>query len=116
MEQRNIGLYMSVSVNVSEFVGQLKSLPLTLEVEHEDGVLMTCREFPEAYAYDELGDEESCLEALVRDMREWAVALSDGYDWWSKGRESEVPYLLKILVSNEEELLSCLRSNKSGSM
>lgn len=89
----------------------LKSLPLTGKYDDSDGkILMSCIEFPEAYSYE--GDIDTARKELVKALREWTRAIMPDASWWVKGREEQLPYLLKILISTDEELLTCLRSVK----
>lgn len=93
---------------ISAVIENLKGLKLTVKYERTEdgGIFGECVEFPEAF---ELGsDIHDCNMKLVRTMKEWAEALVSDFGRWSIGRENEVPYLLKILLSSEEELLSCL--------
>lgn len=78
--------------------------------QDEYGVYGEVVEFPEEYEQTPTRDET--IRALARGMKDWAKVLSSDVESWRKGRESEVPYLLKILVSSEEELVECLSYSK----
>ena len=92
-------------------IDELKALPFTVQTENDtDGVFVQTKEFSTAYCEEKTFDESLC--ALARNMKEWGHALGGEIDQWRKGRENELPYLLKILVSSEDELLSCLRNSK----
>lgn len=94
-----------------DIIAALKALPLTLEVEQDkDGYFAQVIEFPEEF--EEEATKDLTLKALAKGMKGWAAVLSDDIDRWKKGREHELPYLLKILASSEEELLECLRRAK----
>lgn len=51
---------------------------------------------------------EECSRMLGHDMKDWAEAFASDFNSWCKGRQHEIPFLLKILLSSEDELLSCL--------
>ena len=92
-------------------IDELKALPFTVNVEKDkDGIYVETEEFSSAYS-EEATLEES-LQALAKNMKSWGRAVGDDIDRWRKGRENELPYLLKILVSSEEELLACLKSSR----
>ncbi len=93
---------------VANLIKELKALPIHIEIIEDDGGVMTLAiEFPEAFEYAKTLDASK--KALVHSMKGWAEALSSEFNRWKKGRDNEIPYLLKILVSSEEELLSCLK-------
>ena len=94
-------------------IEELKALPFTLNIEHDtDGIFVQAQEFPDAFVEDDTLDE--ALKSLAQSMKDWVNVLSAEFPKWRKGREELVPYFLKILVSSEEELTSCLRSSKSA--
>lgn len=94
-----------------DIIEELKALPFTLEVEQDkDGYFAQVVEFPEEYEQE--ATEEQTLRALARGLKGWAGALADDVDRWRQGRENELPYLLKILASREDELLECLRNSR----
>ena len=92
-------------------IDELKALPFTLEVEHDtDGICVQAQEFPDAFVEEKTIDE--AVKSLAQSMKDWVNVLSADFPRWQKGREELVPYFLKILVSSEEELVSCLRSSR----
>lgn len=94
-------------------IEELKALPFTLNIERDtDGILVQAQEFPDAFVEEKTIDE--ALKSLAQSMKDWVNVLSGEFPKWRKGREELVPYFLKILVSSEEELTSCLRNSKSA--
>lgn len=94
-----------------DIIEELKALPFTLEVEQDkDGVFVQVKEFPTEYEEEATFDET--LKATAKGLKGWSEILAGDFERWSKYHKSEVLYLLKILVSSEEELLECLRSSK----
>ena len=91
-------------------IDELKALPFTLNAEEDDsGVCVQVNEFPDAF--DEEATYDETLKTLAHSLKDWGAALGDRIDSWKVGRENELPYLLKILVSSESELLECLRNS-----
>lgn len=89
----------------------LKALPLTVESEYEDGVYcMQAKEFPYAIEYSR--SKEKCQSKLVKSLKEWALNLAGDFDNWKAGHESEIPYIFKLLLSDEREITECLRYEK----
>lgn len=94
-----------------DIIEELKALPFTLNIEQDkDGVLTETAEFTPAYGYDATLDES--LKGLAHDMKGWEEVLAGDFERWRKYHEPEVLYLLKVLVSSEDELLSCLKRSK----
>ena len=92
-------------------IDELKALPFTVNVEQDkDGVFVEVQEFSPSYCEEKTLEES--IAGLAHDMKEWGRDLGNDIDRWSKGRENELPYLLKILVSTEEELHSCLKNSR----
>ena len=113
--QRTKDMQEAIIISPEEIMQALKYMPLTLNEERDsNGVLLQVKEFPEAYDY--AGNKEECLKILAHSLKDWAKVLSDDVDSWRVGRESEVPYLLKILSTSEEELLTCLRNSRCESI
>ncbi|MBQ6971798.1 MAG: hypothetical protein IJP86_05520 [Synergistaceae bacterium] len=93
---------------MTDIIAELKALPFTLNAERDDGgICVHVNEFPDAYDYGDTYDET--LGILARSLKDCGRVIGDNVDSWRKGREKQLPYLLKILVSTEEELLECLR-------
>ena len=91
-----------------DVIAELKALPFTLNAERDDGgICLQVNEFPDAYDYGATYDET--LGELAHSLKDWGRVTGDHVDEWRKGREEQLPYLLKILVSSEGELLECLR-------
>ncbi|MBQ3396222.1 MAG: hypothetical protein IJG34_11320 [Synergistaceae bacterium] len=89
----------------------LNRLTFTVECEQEDGVYcMQAKEFP--YAIESSTDYEECRNKLVHSLKEWAMNLTADIKNWKTGHEKEIPYLMKILLSEESEIRECLRYAK----
>lgn len=96
---------------MTDIVSQLKSLPFTLKVEQDtDGVFVQIKEF--SPGYEEQATLDETLKALARSLKEWGKILGAEFEEWRKWHKEEVPALLKILVSSEDELLECLRNSR----
>ena len=97
---------------MEDIITQLKALPFTLEVEQDtDGVFIQPSEFPQEFEEEATFDDT--LKAVAKGLKGWGNVIAADFDRWSISHKSEVPYLLKILVSSEQELLECLRKSKS---
>ena len=113
MEMRNEAVILQPVI--AGVLASLKGLPLTGEYEEDiDGVTMQCAEFPDEY--ENAPTLEEARMKLVKGLKGWAESFTDNFEEMTRGREKEVPYLLKILISTEEELLSCLRSSRHESI
>lgn len=94
--------------DLAEYVRELKELPLTVETDYDSGeYCMQVREFP--YAIESGSTKAECESELLKSLKGWAESLMSDYENWLKGHETEVPYLVKILLSGESELRECLR-------
>ncbi|MBQ9419738.1 MAG: hypothetical protein IJU31_05100 [Synergistaceae bacterium] len=90
-----------------EVVNWLKRLPFTVEYDREaDGSITG--EVVEFHALENAPTLEECEAKLISSMREWAEIHAENFSEWAVGRLNEVPYLLKILFSSDEEVKSCL--------
>ena len=90
----------------------LKTLTLTVEMnfEADEGYTAQVKEFP--YAIVNEPTEEMCRTALCYSLKEWAMNLAADFQNWKKGHEQEIPYLIMLLISTEEEISECLRYEK----
>lgn len=97
---------------IDEMISKVRGLTFSYEVEPtEDGEFFAAvKEFPLAFV--QCAKREDLPRELVKSMREWSEMLSGEFFEWRIGREGQVPYLLKIFLSNDEELLSCLNCVK----
>ena len=92
---------------LSELVSWLKGLPFTVEYDREaDGSITG--EVIEFHALENAPTLKECEAKLISSMREWAEIHAENFSEWAVGRLNEVPYLLKILFSSDEEIKSCL--------
>ena len=48
------------------------------------------------------------LNCLLKSLRERANDYISDFNYWIKGCPEELPYIMKIILSNNEELESCL--------
>lgn len=88
-------------------VDQLKALPITARFEQDiQGVYGEIIEFPDEF--EEEATQEATIKELAKGLRGWACVLAgEGLT----GVEAKyIPYILKALVSTEEELEECLSS------
>lgn len=90
-----------------KMLDKVRSLPITYEAVQESDGSFTGRTL-EFGDIENAPDIEKLKIKLVKGMKDWARVLADDYINWSRGREVQVPYLVKILFSTEEELLTCL--------
>ena len=90
-----------------KMLNKVRSLPITYETVQESDGSFTGRTL-EFGDIENAPDIEKLKIKLVKGMKDWARVLADDYTNWSRGREVQVPYLVKILFSTEEELLTCL--------
>ena len=96
---------------LSDVVNWLKGLPLTVEYDKEDDGSIT-GEVLEFHALENAKTLNDCEDKLISSMKEWAEIHAENFQDWAKGRFNEVPYLLKILLSSDGELKSCLHGKK----
>ena len=90
-----------------ELINRLKELPFTVEYDRESDGSVT-GEVVEFHALENAPTLKECEAKLISSMREWAEIHAENFSDWAVGRLNEVPYLLKILFSSDEEIKSCL--------
>lgn len=89
------------------FLAKLKALPINYEYAKEsDGSFTGWTE--ELQALANAPEINSLKIALVSCLKDNAKDFSGDYENWKHGREWQIPYLIKILNSTQEELLLCL--------
>ncbi len=49
-------------------------------------------------------DKEHCIESIISSMKDYAVDYYTEFGYWSKApnRKSHIPYILKLLLSNDD--------------
>ena len=90
-----------------EYISWLKNLNFHVEyVQEEDGSISGHVE--ELCTIDNAPTFEECKSKLIAGMRETAEIFADDFEAWASGRPYEVPYVLKVLYSTDEEIEKCL--------
>ena len=104
-EQRNRTIGYSV-------LSILKTLTLTVDLDYDGNGLYSAqaKEFP--YAIVSGPSRADCKDALSHSLKEWAMNLAADFENWKKGHEQEIPYLLMLLISTEDEIYECLKYEK----
>ena len=91
-----------------EYISWLKNLELNVEYAKEnDGTVSGY--VSELCTMDNAPTREECEKKLIAGLRETAETFLEDFYFWATGRPYEVPYVLKILYSTDEEIKSCLR-------
>ena len=85
----------------------LKNLDIQYSYAGEDDGSITCW-IEEPHLIDNAPTLNEALEKLVTALRERAYDYMREFDLWVKGCPAELPYILKILFSTDEELRQCL--------
>lgn len=94
---------------MKSIIEQLKDLPITAQFEQDtQGVYGEIVEFPDEF--EEEATQEDTIKELAKGLKGWACVLAgEGL----KGVDTQqVPYILKALVSTEEEIIQCLKNSK----
>ena len=93
---------------MKSIIDQLKDLPITMQLEPDAyGVFGQIIEFPDEF--EEEATQDATIRELAKGLKGWACVLAgEGL----KGVDvQQIPYILKALVSTEEEIIQCLRSS-----
>lgn len=92
----------------NKVIGELKALEFTSRYEKdEDGnFIVSVKEFELPFGCGPT--RAQARRDLVKSMRQWGDVLRANLFDWEIGRDEQLPYLLKIFVSSDAELLSCL--------
>ena len=98
----------ALGINVFlEYISWLKSLKLHVEyVRENDGTISG--HVDELCTIENAPTIEECETKLITGMREISENFVEDFDFWASGRPHEVPYILKVLYSTDEEIKSCL--------
>lgn len=100
---------------ISGMITGLKGLQLTGEYEEDsDGITMQCAEFPDEF--ENAPTLEEVRVKLVKGLKGWAESFTYDFVNMTRGHEEQIPYLIKALISTEEELLSCLKNSRLGNI
>ena len=90
-----------------EYISWLKNLNFHVEyVNENDGTISGHVE--ELCTIENALTLEECEEKLISGMRETAETFAENFEFWASGRPHEVPYVLKVLYSSDEEIKKCL--------
>ncbi|MBR0151018.1 MAG: hypothetical protein IJP89_06630 [Synergistaceae bacterium] len=85
----------------------MKALPLTAEyVKESDGSISGWTE--EITCHANAPDYETCRAEMVKMLRGVAHSWCEDIDDWLSHNPSELPYIMKICLSTDEELKQCL--------
>ena len=90
-----------------EYISWLKNLKIHVEYTHEDDGSISGH-VEELCTIDNASTFEECEAKLISGMRETSENFVKDFEFWASGRPYEVPYILKILYSTDEEIKSCL--------
>ncbi len=84
----------------------LEPVELHVSVYQEEDGSYTCVQ-EELDLAENAPDRESCLQALLGSIREYAKDFYEDFAFWAKApnRFSHIPIILKVLSSSDEELL-----------
>lgn len=89
----------------------LKAIPLTVKLEqHTHSVYGEIVEFPDEF--EEEATQDAVIKELAKGLKGWAGILAAEY--FSTIDEKQIPYILKALVSTEQELEECLRKSMNA--
>ena len=85
----------------------LKNVNISYEYAKENDGSITCwTETP--HIIENAPTLTEGLKYLLKSLRERADDYMRDFDYWVKGCPEELPYIIKIILSNDEELELCL--------
>ena len=85
----------------------LKNLNIQYEYARENDGSVTCwTETP--HLIENAPTLNESVSYLLKSLRERAQDYMNDFDYWVKGCPEELPYIMKIILSSNEELQSCL--------
>ncbi len=85
----------------------MKALPLTAEyVQESDGTISGWTN--EIITHANAPEYETCRAELVKMLREFALSYCEDISDWLAHNPEELPYVVKICLSDDEELAQCL--------
>lgn len=91
-----------------KLLAYLKNLIIYYDYAEENDASITCwTEVP--HLIENAPTVEDGKNYLLKLLRERAYDYMNEFDYWVKGCPEELPYIMKIMLSNDEELKSCLR-------
>lgn len=94
--------------SAEEILKNLGELEFTSEYEQDDDGNFTVSVKEIEWPFGIGKTKPEARRDLIKNMRQWGEALRDEKAKWDKKQEKELSYLLKIYVSSDAELLSCL--------
>ena len=88
----------------------LESLTFTVSFIQEDDGSFT-GSIEELDLFDNATSKDECLTILLDDMKEYAQDFYNDFQFWSSApnRKKHIPYVLKILLASDEELLEAMK-------
>ena len=93
---------------MDDIIAELKAIPLTVKLEQDiNGVYGEIVEFPDEF--EEEATEDATIKELAKGLKGWAGILAAEY--FSTIDVKQIPYILKALVSTEQELEECLKKS-----
>ena len=95
-----------VLLSTETLKGLLDSVKLHVTVYQEEDGSFTCVQEELALA-ENASDKDSCLQALLAAVRDYAKDFYEDFAFWAKApnRFSHIPIIFKILSSSDEELM-----------
>ena len=85
----------------------LKNLSIQYDYATESDGSVTCwTEIP--HLIENAPTLQESIKILLSSLRERAYDYINEFDLWLKGCPEELPYIIKIMLSSDEELASCL--------
>ena len=85
----------------------LKTLEIDYGYAEEDDGTVSCWSYIPNFTENE-PTLQDCLKSLCASLRDRAYEYMSDFDLWVKGCPAELPYIIKILLSSDEELIQCL--------
>lgn len=96
-----------INLDVESFIESLKTLQMhyTCELDNNGEWLGTVKELQ---TLESAESPAKLKTVLAKALKEDAQAYISDFNRWKKGREWQIPFLLKVLTSTEGELINCL--------
>ena len=96
-------------------IGYLKDLTIDCDYDtNDDGSVSCWTESPHVSA-DVASTLEESFAMLPELLRQWAYEYIENYEYYFENWPDDLPYVLKILLSSDEEIKSCLRCDDTTS-
>lgn len=102
MEERQVNFQ---GIFLMKIISEIKNLKIPYEIIHENITLAFTEIF---HVHGEGINDDTAISDMFAAMRASARAYCDDFSYWHKENPAEFPYVLKVLISTDDDLKSCL--------